>query len=144
MSDQQRRAHMQKTYERWLHEVWGKGDVAVVDDILANNFVDHRPIPQFGPTRDGHKRMAADWHAAFPDMKLTIEDIVVEGDKLVGRYSGRATHGGAFAGIPATGTAVSFTEIDVIRFEGDRIAEWWHNEDLQPLAHSVRLAAGVA
>jgi predicted ester cyclase len=144
MSNEQRRTRMQKAYEKWLHEVWSHGNVAVVDKLLAGGFVDHRPIPQFGATRDGHKRMAADWHAAFPDMKLTIEDVVVEGDKLVGRYSGRATHRGVFAGIPATGATVIFTEIDVIRFEGDRIAEWWHNEDLQPLAQQVRMAAGVA
>lgn len=144
MSHEHHRTQMQKSYEKWLHEVWSQGNVAVVDDLLTTGFVDHRPIPQFGASRDGHKRMAADWHAAFPDMKLTIEDIVVEGDKLVARYSGRGTHRGVFCGIPATGATVSFTEIDIVRFEGDRIAEWWHNEDLQPLAQQVRIAAGVA
>jgi len=143
MSSKQHRARLQKTYERWLHEVWGNGNVAVIDEILADDFVDRRPLERFGPTREGHKRLAADWHAAFPDMKLRIEDVVVEGNKLVGRYSGRGTHRGVFAGIPATGAAVSFTEVDVIRFEGDRIAEWWHNEGGQPLAECVRLAARV-
>jgi predicted ester cyclase len=144
MSSEQHRSHMKKTYEKWLHEVWGNGNASVVDEILTDNFVDHRPISQFGATRDGHKHMATDWHTAFPDMKLTIEDVIIEGDKLVGRYSGRGTHRGVFAGIPATGATVTFTEIDVIRFDGDRIAEWWHNEDLQPLAQRVRMAAGVA
>lgn len=137
MSIEQHRARLQKTYERWLHEVWGNGNVEIVDEVLADSFVDHRPIPRFGPTREGHKRLAADWHAAFPDMKLMIEDVVIKGDRLVGRYSGRGTHRGVFAGIPATGAAVSFTEVDVIRFEGDRIAEWWHNEGGQPLAQCV-------
>jgi len=144
MSIEQDRARLQKTYERWLHEVWGKGNVEVVDEVLADGFVDHRPIPRFGPTREGHKRLAAGWHAAFPDMRLTIEDVVFKGDRLVGLYSGCGTHRGVFAGIPATGAAVSFTKVDVIRFEGERIAEWWHNEGSQLLAQCLRLAACVA
>ena len=144
MSIEQHRARLQKTYERWLHEVWGNGNVEIVDEVLADSFVDHRPIPRFGATREGHKRLAADWHVAFPDMKLTIEAVVIEGNRLVGRYWGRGTHRGVFAGIPATGAMVSFTEVDVIRFEGDRIAEWWHNEGGQPLAQCIRLAACVA
>jgi len=133
MPNEQHKLRMQKTYERWLREVWSKGNVAIIDDILTETFVDHRPIPQFGPTREGHKRLAADWHIAFPDIKLTIEDIVIDGDKLMGRYSGRGTHCGPFVGIPGTGAMVSFSEIDVVRFAGDRIAEWWHNDGLQPL-----------
>lgn len=135
---------MRKTYERWLQEVWSKGNITAVDELLTDGFVDHHPIPQFGRTRDGHKRMAAAWHAAFPDMILTIEDVLVEGDKLVGHYSGRGTHRGIFAGIPATGATVRFSEIDVVRFEGDRIAEWWHNQDLPPLVQTLRLAASLA
>jgi len=89
MSIEQHRARLQKTYERWLHEVWGNGNVEIVDEVLADSFVDHRPIPRFGPTREGHKRLAADWHAAFPDMKLMIEDVVIKGDRLVGRDAAR-------------------------------------------------------
>lgn len=139
MPNEQHKLRMQKTYQRWLREVWSKGNVAIVDDILTEAFVDHRPIPQFGPTREGHKRMAADWHIAFPDIKLTIEDIVIDGDKLMGRYSGRGTHRGPFVGIPGTGAMVSFSEIDVVRFDGDRIAEWWHNEGLQPLVRPTMI-----
>lgn len=68
--------------------------------------------------------------AAFPDFEVTTEELIAEGDKVVGRYTTRATHIGDFLGVPATERPVAWMGIDVYRIEGDRIVEEWFCEDL--------------
>ena len=75
------------------------------------------------------RQEAADFHRGFPDVVSTIEDLIAEGDKVVVRWSARATHRGEYEGVPPTGKAVEFTGISVYRIDGDRIAESWTVED---------------
>jgi predicted ester cyclase len=114
----------------WLGDVWSSGNVGAADMVLARDFRDHRPIPQFVGDRDGRKLMAADWHRAFPDMAFRAEDII-SGRRLVGRYTASGHHLGTFAGIPATGKLASLTGIDIFRFRSGLVTDWWHNEDLR-------------
>ena len=67
---------------------------------------------------------------AFPDLELTVEDCFGDGDRAVARWSARATHGGDFLGIPATGRRVEMAGIDIVRVEGGKIAELWAQADL--------------
>ena len=117
-------------YERWIQEVWSQGNVAQLDELLASDFVDHQPIPQYPGNRAGHAAMAADFHAAFPDIRITVHDVIESGDTVVGRYTGEGTHQGDFLGKPGTGQRLEFNEIDIVRFRDGKIAEWWHNEDI--------------
>ena len=62
-------------------------------------------------------------HRAFPDLHVTIEDLIAEGDKVVSRNTVTGTHDGEYMGVPPTGRPVTYDEIFVVRFAGGRIAE---------------------
>jgi steroid delta-isomerase-like uncharacterized protein len=64
-------------------------------------------------------------HRAFPDLHVTVEDLIAEGDKVVGRNSVTGTHQGEYMGLPPTGKSVTYNEIFIIRFVDGRIAETW-------------------
>lgn len=102
-------------YRRWLRELWEEGELAAAVELIAPDFVDRAPYPGVIADREGHKQVVAMLHAAFPDWRFTIEHLVAEGDKVVGRWRMDATHGGdiAFMGIPASGKQVAMTGKEV-------------------------------
>src|SRR5262249_12026991 len=75
--------------------------------------------------REGVKLLFLMYHSAFSDIQVTIEDIIAEGDKVVGRLTVCGTHTGNFAGIPPTGKRVTFQLMDIFRMVGDTIVEHW-------------------
>ncbi len=89
------------------------------------DFVDHDALPGQSPDREGHRQILAAFRSAFPDLKVTTEDVVVEGDKVVSRWTARGTHQGELMGIAPTGNGVTIKGIDVLRIAGGRIAERW-------------------
>jgi len=122
---------------RYYQEVWARGDLAAGDELVALDFVDHMPKPGQAPGREGHHQGVRLIRAAFPDARFTIDDIIAEGDKVVGRWTMDATHRGEIMGIPATGRPVRVTGIDIARFEGGRLAELWHQEDILGLMQQL-------
>jgi steroid delta-isomerase-like uncharacterized protein len=92
--------------------------------------VDHNPVPDQAPGAEGFKQWMARVRSYFPDLSGTVEDIVVEGDRVAARVTWRGTHRGAFLGIPPTGRSVSFSAFHIVRFSEDRAAEWWGTADL--------------
>jgi predicted ester cyclase len=134
-----RRMLMRHVYEDvWIGELWNRGDPAG-GRVLAEHFTDDHPIDAFPNSKEGHIAMALDWHQAFPDYQFTVEDVIVEGDRLVARYTSSGTHLGTLSGIPGTGRKVTLTGIDIMRFDGDLLAEWWHNEDMYGLMQQITL-----
>jgi predicted ester cyclase len=134
---QARRELMRCVYQEiWIGELWNLG-VADGGRVLSEKFFDHRPIDAFPNTKAGHVAMALDWHQAFPDFEFVIEDVMIDGDKLVARYDSTGTHSGVLSGIPATGRRVTLSGIDIMRFDGDMLAEWWHNEDIYGLMRQI-------
>jgi steroid delta-isomerase-like uncharacterized protein len=107
--------------ERRVEEIWNQGNPATIDELIAPNLISNgQPIG-----REGFRQFVNAVRAAFPDIHFTVEDTVVEGDKVVIRYTGRGTHQGAFAGIPATGKQVQFPGIDLFRIANGQMAEEW-------------------
>ncbi|HSS79149.1 MAG TPA: ester cyclase [Thermoanaerobaculia bacterium] len=111
--------------QRLVVEAQQDGHLAVVDEILSPEFVDHTPLQGVPPTRDGVKVLFAALQAAFPDLRVTIHDQVAEEDRVVTRKTLAGTHNGAFLGVPATGKQVSMDVIDVLRFSGDQVTDHW-------------------
>ena len=114
---------------RWYEEVFNAGKIELIDELFAPNFVDHDPSNPL-PGLDGVRQLVSMYRGAFPDLRLTVEDEITEGDKVVTRFTGRGTHKGPLMGIPPTGKRVTITAIDILRFENGRIAEHWGNQDL--------------
>lgn len=114
---------------RFFEEVWGKGNVAVVDEVLASNFVLRNAPQGVKPDREGYKQWAAIMCSGVSDRQGTIEDEVAEGDKLATRWTLRGKHTGEFMGIPPTNKQVTMTGITIDRFEGGKIVEEWNEID---------------
>ena len=112
---------------RFLEEVFGQGKLAVADEILAPDHVDHGPgaLPGTPPGPEGSKMLVTVYRNAFPDIHFTIDEQIAEGDKVVTRWTGHATHQGELAGIPATGKSATVTGMGVDRIVNGKIAESW-------------------
>ncbi len=79
--------------------------------------------------REGIEQFYGALRAAFPDLRITIEDQVAEGDRVVTRWTARGTHTGAFQGIPPTGKQGRMTGIDIDRIADGKVVECWVNSD---------------
>ena len=99
---------------RVIEEIYNRGDLAVVDELAASDLVIHASSQDIRG-RDGAKQYVAALRAGFPDLHLTVEDQVAEGDMVVTRWTARGTHTGAFQGIPATGKAIRVAGTDIDR-----------------------------
>jgi predicted ester cyclase len=113
-----------KVFERVIEQAYNKGNVDVLNEAFAPNFVEHQAgiVP---PKAEGVKRSIAFLRGAFPDLELTIEEIITNGDKTWARITGRGTHQGPFMGLPPSGRAFTITVMDVCRFENGQIVEHW-------------------
>jgi steroid delta-isomerase-like uncharacterized protein len=117
---------------RFNEDVWGRGDQAALEELFAPDFVDHGALPGQAPDREGHKQILAAFRSAFPDLSVTTEDIIAEGDKVVSRWTARGTHQGELLGTAPTGNEVTFTGIDVLRIaEGKVVERWAQGNDLE-------------
>ena len=128
---------------RYLEEVWQKGNPDAVDDFLAPNY--RRYLSPTTPPLDlaGQRQRLAGFRAAFPDIELTIEDMLAEGDRVVFRSTMRATHQGVFQGIAPTGRDVTVSLIDVIRVENGKLVEHWGGPDLFDLLKQLGAVISV-
>jgi steroid delta-isomerase-like uncharacterized protein len=117
---------------RYQDEVWGKGDLDLIDELLAVDFVDHSLPVGMDPSFAGAKRAVKGAHDAFPDGHWTVEDLIAEGDKVVIRWKMQATHEHEFRGIAPGGKSVTVTGITILRIVNGKIVERWVNWD--PLA----------
>jgi predicted ester cyclase len=119
-------------YRRFVEEVFGKKNVGATDEFIAPTCVDHAAPPAFPKGLEGAKQIQGMYLAAFPDVAVTFEDMIAEGDegdKVMARFAIRGTHKGSFMGIAATGKRVTVTGIDIVRVSGGKIVEHWESFD---------------
>ena len=110
----------------YFEDAWNKHNPALVDEIYASDFVDRSPdIPGIAHTRDGLKQFMGVYLRAFPDADITIEDQLVEGDRVVTRWTGRGTQTGEFMEMPPSGKKVAVPGVQIDRFSGGKIVEEW-------------------
>src|ERR1700694_2538199 len=115
---------------RLFEEVWNKGNLPVADELFAPNYTHHDPsTPDVGRGPESEKKRATLYRAAYPDLKLTIEDIIAEGEIVMARWSCRGTHKGDLRGIAPTGKQFTITGVSVARFTGGKMAEGWIHLD---------------
>ena len=115
---------------RFFEEVVNKGNLAVLDELLAPDFVDHSAPPGIAADREGYKQFFAMAHSAFPDFHSTLEDMFAEGDKVVQRFTASGTHKGEWMGIVPTGKQMTISGIAIHRITGGKIVEDWTNMDM--------------
>jgi steroid delta-isomerase-like uncharacterized protein len=106
-------------------ELISQGKMAVADELFADGFVDHSAFPGLSPDREGVKMLFTTLRGGFPDLHVTIQDQVAEGDKVVTRKTFHGTHKGELFGIPATGKSVSFGVIDILQICDNHVTDHW-------------------
>ncbi len=117
-------------------EIWSKGDVDLIKQLFAENFVGHFP----GETINGQEGLAAAVVAhrkAFPDWTEKIEDEILDGDRVAIRFTSRGTNRGEFLGNPPTGNAVEISEVAVFKLMDGRIEEQWVYPDILDLQRQL-------
>jgi len=126
---------------RFYEEVVNQGDLTAADELIAEDFDDHSGSGS-SQGRQAFKRFATMLTSAFPDLHLTVEDMIAEQDKVVARVTVRGTHRGTlFGSIPPTDRAVTFTGVDIIRISEGKIAERWNQRDLLGLMRQLGVIA---
>jgi steroid delta-isomerase-like uncharacterized protein len=119
-----------KAAARKVYDAFNSGEVDSLDDVVAADSVDHDPQnPRAAEGREGLKKQIAMYREAFPDLHLTVEDQIAEGDMVVSRWTATGTHQGDLPGIPASGKSTTVTGIGIDRFEDGMIVEVWGNWD---------------
>jgi steroid delta-isomerase-like uncharacterized protein len=109
-----------------LYELISAGDIDGFGEHVAEDFVEHEELPGLEPSKEGVKELFRIYRAAFPDLRMEAEDVLVSGDKVVARARATGTHRGEFLGMPATGKSIDVQLIDIIRFGDDGLArEHW-------------------
>jgi steroid delta-isomerase-like uncharacterized protein len=115
---------------RYFEEAWNQGNLAVLDELVAPDYVNHDPfVPGLPPGPEGLKPIFAGLRAAFADLHYTIDDQLADGDKVATRWTMRGTHTGELMGIPATGKAVTVSGIQIERIVDGKIVEHWRKSD---------------
>jgi len=130
---------------RLYEEVFGLGQLGAADEIMTAECVSHGPGAPPAIGTDGIKRQAMLLRTAFPDLRVTLEDQVGEGDRVASRWTGSGTHTGPLAlpagPVPPTGVAIAFEEIRIDRFANARIVESWFLPDRFTLWQQLGLLA---
>lgn len=110
---------------RSWEEAFNKGNLALIDELYAPNVLNHNPMPGQPQGREGVKYAVTFFRKAFPDFRMTIDDMIAEGDKVMARFTCSGTHKGELMGIPPTNKPVKVEVIDILRIAGGKIVERW-------------------
>ncbi len=114
-----------KAIFRSLIDVVDSGNLAKADEVFHANYVDNSAAPNQAPGVEGFKQLISMLRSAFPDLNSTVEDLIAEGDKVVGRVTASGTHNGELMGIAPSGNQVTISEIHIIRIASGKVVEHW-------------------
>jgi len=127
---------------RWFEEVWNQGRGEVIDELLAEDAVIHglvdvagNPVSGLADFHDFH----AQFRGAFPDVNVSVDDTIGEGDMVVARCSVRGRHTGHHLGFEATNAPVQFDGVAITRIENGKIVEAWNHFDFAEMNRQLGL-----
>jgi steroid delta-isomerase-like uncharacterized protein len=121
---------------RWFEEVWNKRREEAIDEMfaadgVANGLNDAEGEPIRGTEK--FKTLHRAFLSAYPDLNITVEDTVCEGDKIAARCTVKATHAGEGLGVAATNQPIEFTGLTIVRIKDGKIAEAWNEFDFMKM-----------
>jgi steroid delta-isomerase-like uncharacterized protein len=118
------------TSQRVLEEAFNQGNLDVLDDAMTADVIDHdSAMPEDIVGIPRVKEAVSGYRVAFPDLRVTIDQQLGEGDLVATRWTARGTNEGELMGIAPTGKQATVTGITIDRYEGGKIAETWTNWD---------------
>ena len=112
-------------------------DTDALDHLIAEDIVDHNPVPGQAPGRAGIRYWVAMMHDAFADLEGVVEDTLVDGDKMAARVTWRGTHRGDFVGIPGTGAPIDMQSVQILEFRDGLASQWWGTADVFAVLRQV-------
>ena len=118
---EENKAQFRRAYE----EVLNRGDLSVVDELIAPDFLNHEAPPGRDRGPESMRGLATMLRTAFPDLRFTIEELVAEGDIVAGRLTMSGTHDGPLMGMPPTGRAVRQEHMHFVRYRDGKAVEHW-------------------
>ena len=123
---------------RWFEELFNAQNLDVADEITAQDSVNHDPLLTHLPSGpEGDKYVVNLYHGSFPDARITIEDQIAEGDRVVTRWTGRGTHRVEFMGVAPSDNRVEIAGVTINRISGGKIAETWTIYDALGLMQQI-------
>ncbi|MCU1273434.1 MAG: Activator of 90 kDa heat shock protein ATPase [Bryobacterales bacterium] len=128
----------------FMEEFKNRANLDIVDELFTPDFVLHLPGVQLPRGPQGQKAVGQSIFAAFSGVQVTVNDTIVEGDRVVERHTARAVHTGEFNGVPATGKNVSWTENHIYRLRDGRIAETWSEVSFHDLMAQISQDSSAA
>ncbi|GAA4861992.1 ester cyclase [Saccharopolyspora rosea] len=133
VQEEARRARLRVAWEA----VWDRGEVAALDDLLAPDYVRRSHSASTAQNREEFAASVLAVRDAFPDLRTSIDDMLVDGDRVAVRWHSLGTHTGEFLGVPPTGRPVRVSGATFSRFDGDRIVEEWVTWDPRQLLSAL-------
>lgn len=126
------------TTMRRAYELINAGDIDGFGRLVAAGFVEHEETPGLPPTKEGVLELFRGYRAAFPDMRMAVEEVIASGDRTVARVKVSGTQDGEFMGMPPSGRRVEVQLIDIMRFDdAGLIAEHWGVVDMLSLLQQL-------
>lgn len=135
MPAEENKARIRRGFEAMVNQ----GDAAVAEELLAPTYVNHA-FPGVPPGPAGLLQAVGMFRAGFPDFRVTVEELLGEGDLVATRGFFTGTHRGAFMGVPATGKPIRVGYMDFWRLEGGQAVENWVQMDLLGLMQQLGVA----
>jgi len=129
-------AENKKLIQRWFEDVWNRGRSEAIDELfaadgIAHGLSDDGEDPMRGPA--DFKLFHSKFKEAFPDMVVTVDDMIAEGDKVAARCSVKGKHAGDSLGFAATQAPVDFAGITIVRIKNGQIVEAWNHFDFMKM-----------
>jgi len=116
-------------------------DPDAVDGFVAVDHIEHNPFAADG--REANRAFWSSFFTAFPDIEATMDDLIVAGDRVAGRFTYRGTHAGPFYGMPPTGNAIQMRSIDIWRTQNGEFAEHWDELNLLDLFQQIGMIPAI-
>ena len=125
---------------RFVAECVNANRADLIEEFVAKDVRVHPGSPDQDPATEGSDALAPAFehvHTVFPDLHVTIEDLLGEGDRVVARWTARGTQRAEFLGVPAKGAQATWGGIDVYRLRDGKVEEWWRNDDTPGLLRQL-------
>jgi steroid delta-isomerase-like uncharacterized protein len=139
MSSEHNKQIVRRAYQTVVDGI-RSGDLSRLEEVVDRNVRDHNPDPNQKQGLDGLIEFFSSLGTAFPNMEIVVEDLIAEGDRVVGRVIFRGTHSGEFQGMPPTGKQLEMQVVDIMRIEEGKIVERWGVADNLAMMQQLGMA----
>jgi steroid delta-isomerase-like uncharacterized protein len=128
--------------QRFMEECWSKGNLKAISEFVTANCLYHDPVfPHLVAGVDSIRDHIANCRRGFPDIRITIDDTIAEGNEVVHHWTITGTHRGQFLGLPPTNKKATLSGTSIFRIRNAKIVEQWSDWNLMSLMEQLGVAS---